>query len=155
MFVELLNVCRDCRVRDLQNFRKAAVIHLDLKHPCVRIAFRKFENVLKVRAAPRVDRLRIIADDHHIPVIPSEKIDQISLDLVRVLIFIHENELKLPPVKFSNALVALKHRQRLFQQVIEIHGVGRFFLFFIAIMDVFDFFEQWQEIGKLFRKQLF
>src|SRR6266699_2966624 len=99
MFAELLNVRGDGRVRDLQNFRDAAVIHLDLKHPRLRIAFWKFENVLKIRAAPRVNRLRIIAHDHQVPVITSESIDEVGLDLVRILIFIDENELKLPPIK--------------------------------------------------------
>ena len=42
-----------------------------------------------------------------------EQIDEISLDLVRVLIFIDENELKLPPINCRDSFVLLKHRQRL------------------------------------------
>ena len=53
--------------------------------------------------------------------VAGEQIDQISLDLVRVLIFIDENKLKLPPVNFRDPLVLLKHRQRLLQQVVEIY----------------------------------
>src|SRR5207249_9937811 len=47
MFAELLNVRGDGSVRDFQNFWDAAVIHLDLENLRIRIAFWKFENVLK------------------------------------------------------------------------------------------------------------
>ena len=114
MFTELLNVGGDGSVCHFQNFRNAAIIHLNLKHLRVRIAFREFENVLKIRAAPGVNRLRVIANDHHIPMIASEKINKVSLDLVRVLILIHENELKLSPVKCRDPFVLLKHRQCFF-----------------------------------------
>src|SRR6266478_6613089 len=102
---------------------------------------RKFQNVLEVRSAPRVNRLRIIADNHHVPVIASEQIDEVSLDFVRVLVFIDENKLKLPPIKFPDAFVLLKHRQRLFEQVVEIHRVGRLLLFLVANVNVVDFVE--------------
>ena len=69
MFAELLNIGSDGRVRDLQNFWDTAVVHLDLEHLGVRIAFWKFENVLKIRAAPGVDRLRVVAHNHHVFVI--------------------------------------------------------------------------------------
>ena len=73
--------------------------------------------------------------------IASEQIDQVSLDFVRVLVFIDENELELPPVNFRNPLVLLKHRQRLFQQVVEIHRVGRLLLFFVSLVDILNFVE--------------
>ena len=107
MFMELLNVGGDRSIRDFQNFRDAAVIHLDLEDPRVRIAFGKFENVLKIRAAPRIDRLGIIADDHHVLVIERQRINEISLDFVRILIFIDKNKLKLPPIKCRDPFVLL------------------------------------------------
>ena len=70
--------------------------------------------------------------------IASEQIDQVSLDFVRVLIFIDQNELKLPPIKFRDAFVLLKHRQCLFEQVVEIHRVGRLLLLLITDVNVFD-----------------
>ena len=107
MFAELLNVRGDGSVRDFQNFRDAAVIHLDFKNLRIRIAFWKFENVLKIRAAPRIDRLRVIAHDHHVFVIQRQHIDEISLDFVRILILIDKDELKLPSIKCRDALVLL------------------------------------------------
>ena len=73
--------------------------------------------------------------------IASEQIDEVSLDFVRVLVFIDENKLKLPPIKFPDAFVLLKHRQRLLEQVVEIHRVGRLLLFLVANVNVVDFVE--------------
>ena len=49
-----------------------------------------------------------------------EHVDEVGLDFVRVLIFVHQNELKLSPVKPSDMLVIDQHPQGLFQQIIEI-----------------------------------
>src|SRR5438445_5808087 len=67
-------------------------------------------DVLEVRAAPRIDRLRVVANRHHVAMIAGEQIDEVSLDFVRVLIFIYEDELKLSAIKFRYPLVLLKHR---------------------------------------------
>ena len=141
MLAELLNVCGNRCVRHLQNFRNAPVIHFDLEHLRIRITLRKFENVLEVRAAPGVDRLRVVSHYHHIAVIAGEQIHQVSLNFVGVLVFIDKDELKLPPVEFRDPLVLLKHRQRLLQQVVEIHRVGRLLLFFVAVVNILDFVE--------------
>src|ERR1017187_259244 len=72
---------------DFENLRHASIIHFDLKNLRAGITFRKFENVLEVRAAPRVNRLRVVAHDHEVFVIEGQRVDEIGLDLVRVLIF--------------------------------------------------------------------
>ena len=105
MFPELLNICSDRRVRDLQDFRHTAVIHFDLEHLRIRIALRKFENVLEVRAAPGVNRLRVVPDHHQVAMVAREQVDKVSLDFVRVLVFVDEDELKLPTVKGSDLLM--------------------------------------------------
>ena len=153
MFSELLDVCGDGRVRYLQNFGDAAIIHFNLEHLRIRITLRKFENVLEVGAPPGVDRLRVVAHYHDVVMIAGEQINEISLNLVRVLVFIDENELELPPVNLGDSLVLLKHRQRLLQQIVEIHRVGRLLLLFVARPDVLNLVEQREEIRKLFRKQ--
>ena len=70
-----------------------------------------------------------------------EQIDEISLDLVRILIFIDENKLKLPPINFRDSFVLLKHRQRLLQQIVEIHRVSCLLLFFVALPNVVNLLE--------------
>ena len=110
MFPELLNVCGNRSVRYVQNFRHAAVIHFNFEHLRIRIPLRKFEDVLEVRAAPRIDRLRVVANHHHVAVVAGEQVHEVSLNFVRVLIFIYEDELKLSAIKFRYPLVLLKHR---------------------------------------------
>ncbi len=153
MFPELPNIRGDRRVRHLQNFRHTAVVHFNLEHLRIRIALWKFENVLKVRAAPGVDRLRVVAHYHQIAMVAREQVDKVSLDFVRVLIFVDQNELKLAPVDFRDPLVLLNHQQRLLQQVVKIHRVRRLLLFFVSVPNVLDFVEQRQEVRKLFREQ--
>src|SRR5260370_1127580 len=99
------------------------------------------------------DTNKIQAD--FIDLLAREQVDEIGLDLVRVLIFIDQNELKLPAIKRVDALVLLQHRQRLFEQIVEIDRVRRLLLFLVAGVHVGDFFEQRQEVRKLFREQFF
>jgi hypothetical protein len=63
--------------------------------------------------------------------------------------------LKLSPVKFCDAFVLLKHRQRLFEQVVKVQRVRRLLLSLVADLHVPDLVEQREEIRKLFRDQFF
>jgi hypothetical protein len=83
--------------------RSKSILHLRIG-----ITLRKFENVLEVHAAPRVNRLRVVSHHHQVAVIAGKEVNQVCLDFVRVLVFIDEDELKLPPIKFCGALVLLK-----------------------------------------------
>src|SRR6266498_5784913 len=85
--------------------------------------------------------------------IASEQINEISLDFVSILVFVDENELKLPAVNFRDPLVLLKQKQSFLKQVVKIHRVRRLFLFLVALPNVLNLLEQRQEIRKLFRKQ--
>ncbi len=149
----MVNVRGDRGVGDFKNLGHASIIHLNLKNLRVRITFRKFENVLEIGAAPGVDRLRVVAYDHDVAMVVREEIDEIGLDLVRILIFVDQDELKLPPIKRGDALVLLQHRQCLFEQVIEIDRVRGLFLFLVASVNIGDFFEQWQKVRELLGEQ--
>ena len=109
MFPELLNVCRDGCVRHFENFRHTAVIQFDLEYLRPGVSLWKFENVLKVRAAPGVNLLRVITHHHHVAMIACEQVHQVGLDFVRVLILIYQNELKLFPINLRDPFVLLKH----------------------------------------------
>ena len=104
---------------------------------------------MKVGAAPGVNRLRVVAYDHDIAMLACEQVDQIGLDFVRILVLVDEDELELPSIKRGDVFMLLHHRQRLFEQIIKIDGVGRFFLFLVARVNVGDFFEQRQKVRKL------
>ncbi len=153
LFAKLLHVCGNRSVRDRENFRHAAIVQFDLEDLRSRIALREFEDVLEVRAAPRVDRLRVVAHNHDVFVLRRERVDEVRLDLVRVLIFIDENEFELPPIKRRDLLVLEQHAQRFLEQIVEVHRVGRFLLLLVARVHIFDLLEQRQEIRKLFREQ--
>ncbi len=63
LFGELVPVGSDGGVGDLQDFRRAAVIGLNLEHFRARITFGKFQDVGEIRAAPGVDALRVVTND--------------------------------------------------------------------------------------------
>jgi hypothetical protein len=66
VFFELFDVGCNRTIGDFENLGHAAIIELDPERLRLRITVRKFEDVLEIRAAPGVDRLRIIADHHHV-----------------------------------------------------------------------------------------
>ena len=81
----------------------------------------ELEHVAEVRAAPRVDALRIVADRHDVVVPPAEQVDQLALHLVRVLVFIHKDELKPRLERLAHLAVFAQQPQPLGEQVVEVH----------------------------------
>src|SRR4029077_14269287 len=150
---ELFDVGCYRAVRDFENFRHAAIVQLDPEYLRLWITLWKFEDILKIRAPPGVDRLRIIADHHYVLMLARQNVDEVSLDLVRVLVFVHQNELELPPVNPRDVLVLEQHSQRFFQQIVEVEGVGRLLLSLVTRLHIFDLLEQGQEVGKFLREQ--
>ena len=120
ILAELLHIGCDGSVRDPQNLRNASVIQLDLVNLRVRITLRKLEDVLEVRSAPRVDRLRVVAHDHDVLMLFRQRIDQIRLDLVRILILVDEDKFELPPIKPRDLFVLKDHAQCFFEQIVEV-----------------------------------
>ncbi len=130
---ELVDVRRDRGVRDGKNLRRAAVIDLDLVNLRAGIALGKFEDVAEVRAAPRVDALRIVAHHHHVLVLRAEQIDEVALELVRVLVFVHENELEAALVTLAHVLVLLQELEPEREQIVEVHHVRGLLALAIAV----------------------
>ena len=65
--------------------------------------------------------MRVVAHHHHIPVLRREGVDEVGLNLVRVLILIDQNELELTPIKRRNLLVLFQHPERFLEQIVEVH----------------------------------
>ena len=105
---KLIHICGDGGIGDIQDFRRAAVIRFNLEHVRARIALGKFQDVREVRAAPRVDALRVVADHRDVVMLRGQQINQIALELVRVLIFVHENELEPALILFPHLGVVLQ-----------------------------------------------
>ena len=81
----------------------------------------ELEHVAEVRAAPRVDALRVVADRHDVVVSTAEQVDQRALHLVGVLVFVDEDELELGLIRGSRLLVFLQQAQPLGEQVVKVH----------------------------------
>ena len=102
------------------------------------MAFRKFEDVLEIRAAPGVDALRVVAHDGDVVMPFGEQVNQVALELVRVLVFVHENELEPALVMFAHVGVLLQQPEPEREQVVEIHRVGRAFAGGVTLLHVGD-----------------
>ena len=70
-----------------------------------------------------------------------EQIDEISLDLVRVLVFVDENKLKLPPINFAIRLFCLNIDHLFCSKFSKSLRVRRLLLFFVALPNVLNPFQ--------------
>jgi hypothetical protein len=121
---ELVHVGSDRRIGYGQDLGRAAVVGLDFVNFRPGIAFWKLQDVLEVCPTPRIDALGVIPHHHHILVPGRQQINDLALETVRVLILIHQDELKAPLVVLLDIGMVLEKLQPKDQQVIEVHGVG-------------------------------
>ena len=91
---------------------------------------------MKIRAAPRVDALRVIAHHHDVVMPTGQQINEITLKLVRVLVFVHENELKSFLVMIADVGVFLEQSEPKCEEVIEIHRIRHAFAGGITFLQV-------------------
>ena len=124
---KLVHVGGDGGVGHVEDFRRAAVVGFNLEHFRAGIPLRKVEDVGEIRAAPGVDALRVVAHHHDVVMPRGEQVNQVPLQLVGVLVLVHENELKPALVMFPQVGVVLQQLEPKDEQVVEIHRVGRAF----------------------------
>ena len=67
-----------------------------------------------------------------------EQVNQVALELVGVLIFVHQNELEAALVMFAHLGVLLQQLEPEREQVVKVHRVGRAFAFDVALRQVRD-----------------
>ena len=101
-----------------------AVVLLELDHGGVGEVLLELEDVADVGAAEAVDRLRIVADDRQVPVLPAQQLQQPVLGAVRVLVLVHQDPAEALLVALADVLEELEHVDRPHQQVVEVHRVG-------------------------------
>ena len=130
---ELPDVRRDCGVGHVQYFRCAAVIRFYLVNFCVRMPFGKLHDVLEVRSAPRVDALGVVAHHHDVVMPRPQQVDQLGLQLVCVLVFIHQYELEPALILFGDCRIVPQQSQPQIEQVIKIHRVRGLFARDVAL----------------------
>ena len=83
----------------------------------------KLEDILEIGASPRVNALCVVADDHHVSVPAGNRVDELRLNAVGILIFIHKDVAELVLIVSGDIFRRLKKFQRLRQKVVEIHRV--------------------------------
>ena len=132
VFGVLLFVVGDGGVGDGEDFGATAIVGFDLVDLGVGVALGEVEDVAEVCAAPRVDGLGVVADDHDVVVAGGEEFDEVVLEVVGVLIFIDEDVLKLPLILLGDARVLFEKADGFFQQVVEVQGVGLFLFLLVA-----------------------
>ena len=83
----------------------------------------ELDDVADVRAAERVDRLVLVADRAHVPVLAAEELEQAVLRVVRVLVLVDEDVAERLPPALERLGEALEDLHREHEQVVEVDGV--------------------------------
>ena len=107
-----------------------------------------------IRAAPGVDALRVIAHHHDVLMPRRQQVDQVALQLVRVLVFVHQDELEAPLVLLAHLLLLLHQLEPERQQIVEIHRVRRPLARRVTLLDVRNLRRQVREIVVLLLQNL-
>ena len=124
----MARVAGDAGVGQNQDFRDTAVICFQLELPGVRITFRKSEDISIVRSAPGINALKIIAHDHEVAVPGRQQVNQVGLNQVGILIFIHHDVEELFLIFCEHFPLLLKKLKTIHEQVVKIHCVQPAFL---------------------------
>ncbi len=111
------------RVRRAKDRVGRAVVLLerdDLRSREVRL---ELDDVADVGAAERVDRLILVADGAHVPVLAAQQLQQAVLRVVRVLVLVDEDVAERLPPALERLREALEDLHREHEDVVEVDGV--------------------------------
>ena len=139
VFFEAAGIGADGGVGEIEDLGDAAVVGLDDVDLGARIPFRETEDERHVRAAPGVDRLRVVADGHQAVGFAGEQVDHAALDAVGVLILIDEHVSEAFLIELQHVGVLLEEADGEDEQVVEVHRVGGLLFLDVALADFFDF----------------
>ena len=115
-------ILRDDAVRGVEDHLGGAVVLLQSHEPGAGEVLLELAHVAYVRPAPTVDRLVVVADRGDVAV-RAEPLHEQILRLVRVLELVHQDELELAPVGLQPVGMLIEQRERMQQQIVEIHRV--------------------------------
>ena len=146
--VKLVGVLVDAGIREVEDLRGGAIVHLQSENLRPGIPLREFEDVIVVSAPPPIDRLGIVPDDHEVAsVVRGHAFHDLRLDRVGVLILIDQEAAELPAEPRSRLRMVLQQRQPPPQQVVVIEGVGVPFLGRVAAQNPLDLLRPLDEVG--------
>ena len=115
-------VLRDDAVGRVEHDLGGAVVLLEPDQPRPGEILQEVLHVAHVGAAPAVDRLVVVAHDADVPV-RAEQSDQLVLGSIGVLELVHQNEAELGLVRAEPVGMLPKQRERMEQQIVEVHRV--------------------------------
>ncbi len=118
-----LGVRTDRDVREVEDLRRRPVVLFEPNDRGLREVALEVENVPNVRAAPAVDRLIVVTDDHDVRVLATDQLHEPVLRAVRVLILVHEDEAEAILILRAHVHVLLEDAHRQDQEVVERDGV--------------------------------
>src|SRR5438552_3179064 len=116
-------VALDDGARVVEDDLRVSVVLLQADDPGAGIIFLKLQDVLDGGPAPAINRLVFIADHTQVLVIESELADELVLDAVGVLVFVHQDVAKPLVVPLANVRSLVKERDRLEQQVVKVERI--------------------------------
>ena len=117
-------VARDDGVGGIEDQLGRAVVLLELDHRRVRPVALEVEDVAQVGAAPRVDRLVVVAHDAQVVVLRGEGPDPQVLGTVRVLVLVDVEVAPALLVRGEHVRRLVEEPDRLEQQVVEVERDG-------------------------------
>ena len=121
---ELAQVGGNGGVGQSENFRRAAVVGLDLEDLGAGMVLGEFQDVGEISTPPGVDALGVVSDGHEVSVPQGQAVEQRCLKDVGVLVLVHQHELKASLVGLGDVGEVLKESQPEHQQVIKVHEPG-------------------------------
>ena len=99
------------------------VILLELDHLGLLEVLLEVEDVRDVGAAPRVNRLIVVAHNHEVLVLGGEQVGDLVLDMVGVLVLVDADVAEALLVLLEHLGAGAQQLERAHEQVVEIHGV--------------------------------
>ena len=118
-----------------------------MKNFCCRVAAREIHDIGEVCSPERVNALRVIAHHHEVLLRAGHGVDDIRLELIGVLVFIHQDVLKALGVKLAQRRVFLHELQPAGEQVIKINQVQLFLFLRVVFIDSLNVAQVLNKVG--------
>ena len=117
---------------------RAAIVFFELEDLRALEVFFEAQDHAVIAAAPRVDRLIVVADDRDVVVLGGEQRDEAVLRDIDVLILVDQHVLEALLVLAPGVRVALEQIDRADDQIVEIERVGFGQAALVFLIDVAD-----------------
>ena len=138
LFVLTVCIVGNDLVGGIKNGGCRPVILFQLNHHGIRIILFKIKDIPDIGAAPPINTLVIITDNTEVPAFRCQDTDQLVLDVVGILVFIHHDIPEPFPVCIKDRGMAGEKLQGLHQQIVKIQRVQAFHPGFICNHDIVD-----------------